>query len=302
MSIYYGDYLGFSIGGIHSSQLKIVRVSSGDRYEEQLLPEFQDNTVEVPGGDGTYYFNTTYSQKTFQINFAFDEMGEHEIRRLTQVLGYKGIQPLVFDETPFKKYMVKAAQSPQLQYICFDTKNHVKVYKGEGSISLVAFYPYGLSTINYQKLNITGNRFEILNRGDFPIDNLQIIQKVSDVDENNGMYIGLYDPTVIVPRGRVVLGNRLLRIRDVSSIEEDYFRVNMKTHLVEGGDITYNYNQIETDSEQEELQEETYTYEFVPSGSLYNNLVEGDFFNVPLGKINVNCSNLTCVKYNLVYY
>jgi len=42
MSVYTGDFLGFSLGGIHSSQLNITRVSNNDRYIENLTPAFKD--------------------------------------------------------------------------------------------------------------------------------------------------------------------------------------------------------------------------------------------------------------------
>jgi hypothetical protein len=61
MSVYSGDFLGFKIGDIHSSQLNITRVSSGDRYEDNLLPQLKNTTIEVPGSDGTYYFDTFYN-------------------------------------------------------------------------------------------------------------------------------------------------------------------------------------------------------------------------------------------------
>ena len=43
-----GDYIGFTYNGIHSSDLGIIRVSGGDRYEEELLPEIEEITVDVP--------------------------------------------------------------------------------------------------------------------------------------------------------------------------------------------------------------------------------------------------------------
>ena len=36
MSVFQGDFLGFTLGETHSSQLNITRVSSGDRYEDIL--------------------------------------------------------------------------------------------------------------------------------------------------------------------------------------------------------------------------------------------------------------------------
>jgi hypothetical protein len=32
--------------------------------------------VQIPGGDGTYYFGSYYTQKQFDIPFAFDALTE----------------------------------------------------------------------------------------------------------------------------------------------------------------------------------------------------------------------------------
>ena len=77
MSVFSGDFLGFTLGDIHSSQLNITRVSSGDRYDDNLLPNFKDITAETPGGDGFYYWDTFYQQKPFILNFAYDDDGEY---------------------------------------------------------------------------------------------------------------------------------------------------------------------------------------------------------------------------------
>ena len=53
-----GDYIGFSFGGGHASGLGIVRISDGSRFEEGLLPNFQDKTATISGKDGIYYFGS----------------------------------------------------------------------------------------------------------------------------------------------------------------------------------------------------------------------------------------------------
>jgi hypothetical protein len=63
MSAFSGSFLGFTYNGKHSSELGIVRVSDGSRFNENLLPTIQDKTVPVPGGDGTYYFGSYYTQR-----------------------------------------------------------------------------------------------------------------------------------------------------------------------------------------------------------------------------------------------
>lgn len=39
------DFTGFKFGNIHSSDLGIIRVSGGDRYDEALHPEIKDRTT-----------------------------------------------------------------------------------------------------------------------------------------------------------------------------------------------------------------------------------------------------------------
>jgi hypothetical protein len=47
------DFLGFTFNGLHSClDLGVYRVISGDRYIEDLSPEKQDITADVPGGNG----------------------------------------------------------------------------------------------------------------------------------------------------------------------------------------------------------------------------------------------------------
>ena len=75
MGVISGDYIGFSYNGIHSSDLGIVRTSNGSRFDENLLPTMQDKTVQVPGGDGTYYFGSYFTQRQIPVSFAFAYIG-----------------------------------------------------------------------------------------------------------------------------------------------------------------------------------------------------------------------------------
>ena len=91
MSVFSGDFLGITLGDVHSSHLNITRVSSGDRYDDNLLPSFKDVTAEVPGGDGMYFWNTFYTQKPFTLNFAYDDLRDEDLRKMRQVFGFKGV-------------------------------------------------------------------------------------------------------------------------------------------------------------------------------------------------------------------
>ena len=175
-----GDFTGFTFAGEHTSDLNIVRVSDGDRYDTPLLPEFEEKVVDIPGNNGRYYFGGDYRQKNFTIKIAYDSLTEEDIVKLTYLFSLRELQPLIFDEVPYKTYMVKVGETPEFNYICFDEEDLTKpektgiikkseefpvlyagnpdrpeetrastrpgtkrIYKGEGTINFIAYYLYG---------------------------------------------------------------------------------------------------------------------------------------------------------------
>lgn len=150
MGVLKGDFIGFTIGDYHSSDLGIIRASDGSRFNENLLPNFSDKTAKIPGRDETLYFRTEYDKKEFPISFAFDSLSESQLLLLKKVLGKKELQNLIFDEYPYKIYKVKVASPPNLKFICFE-ENNERVYKGEGSVTFVAYYPFAKSRFKYKE-------------------------------------------------------------------------------------------------------------------------------------------------------
>lgn len=120
-----GDFTGFTFGDWHSTDpesglVTVLRVSSGDRYDEELQPEIKDVTAEVPGLDGEYFFGSNYGPKKINIEIAFDSLTEEQFRQMRRVFGTKNIKQLIFDERPYKKYMAKIESPVELSYVCFD--------------------------------------------------------------------------------------------------------------------------------------------------------------------------------------
>ena len=182
----YQEFVGFEFNGVHSSQLNLYRVSDGNRYNEDMSAAFQDKTVQAPGSDGTFYFGTNYTQRTFNISFAFDAMTEDDMHEFRRIFAAKEEGYLIFDESNYKKYKVKIQSPPQLKYICFDNpdndvrevsnvpyvskgangkiiykfeniNNSGRIYKGEGTIQFIAYYPFAIEVnkylVNYNKQN-----------------------------------------------------------------------------------------------------------------------------------------------------
>ena len=136
------DFIGFTFGGKHSiDDFGIYRTSDGDRYNDNLIPSLNDRVADIPGGNGQYYFGSTYKNRQFNISIAFDHLTEEQYVNVRKWLKGDAIQDLVFDETPYKVYSAKVTSTPSLKTICFE-ENGERIYKGEGSIQFTCYYPF----------------------------------------------------------------------------------------------------------------------------------------------------------------
>lgn len=281
-----GDFIGFTFNGRHSSELGIIRTSDGSRYNSELLPSFNDNTVAIPGGDGTYYFGSYYNQKPISIQFATDELSEVQFRQLRQWLGDKGIHDLIFDEAPYKKYSAKIAAVPNFNYICFDKgiNDSERIYKGEGTIQFVCYYPYARSV--WKGLNQVPNT--ITNKNEWAAAS----GIPATAPSTSGTSIALKNPgdletdiniITTATSGTFQISNdttRKIVLSNFSRVSGDAkIRINSSTHLIEG----LNSNNV-------------------PTGNLYNKYISsGDFFKVPLGNSTLIGPSMT-VEYDYLYY
>ncbi len=91
------DFLGFTFDGIHTNDLQLKVVVSSNRYTNRTLPTPTDQTVEVPGGDGTYYFGQIYKNREFTCNLAFDSVTEQIFRKIRQLFSNDKLCDLTFD-------------------------------------------------------------------------------------------------------------------------------------------------------------------------------------------------------------
>lgn len=294
-----GDFIGFSFNEHRSESLGIVRVSDGSRYNEDLVPTTQDKTVQVPGGDGFYYFGSDYTQRQFSINIAFDELTEKQFRELQQVFGTKELGKLIFDERPYKYYMVKSGK-PQLKYICFG-KEGERIYKGEGTLTFTAYYPFAKSVFKF--LNEYGNK----NKDEWKeASGMKAEKGTYDIVSNNGS-ISVYNAgdleTDFILKFRLPVDNTpigdikiTLSKENVGKVEafldlngfskkgaDTGFQINTKTNLIEG----FNAEGL--------------------TGTLYNeNITQGDFFKIPPReegyRISVTGATPIEIVYDYIYY
>lgn len=144
------DFLDFSYNNKWASEMGLIKVNTGKRQDDEILPASKDTTIDVPGSDGVYYLNSKFQQKEFTINFAYDGLKERDIRNIREWLAPKKECRLIFSERPYKYYMAKPKSAPKLSYIAFDDTDGTRVYRGEGAVQFVCYYPWARSVTLYE--------------------------------------------------------------------------------------------------------------------------------------------------------
>lgn len=332
------DFIGFTFNGRHSSEFNIYSVSEGSRYQDVLVPNPIDYTEQVPGGVGQYYFGSDMDIKEFPLSIAYDKLTETQVRELRNWLAPDAVGELIFDERPYKTYTGKISTSPSLSFICFDSYNKEsgrkeRIYKGEGSINFVCYYPLGVvsgdkkelkyysdldnkdewaaSTGMIEDLDTTG-----VNKGyDHYItlpDNSKGIQLFNPGDKDTDFILSFNKPT---PMNDILftLSNGeqfMLNLRSSDTDVEDYGAVSdaeKRIATMTGGVITI-------DTKKNRIMYKYGTGKNVTEESIYFALKKGQFFKIPKNRTSTGGYNLVIgttsnietdsikISYDYLYY
>lgn len=151
-------YLGFTFAGHHSSEFGILVVSDGSRYHQNLSSSFNDTVTSVPGYNGSYYFGTQIGNRDFEFNCAFDDITTHTRDEIQHWLYPNKVGWLIFDEAPYKKYLVKVSQPINFSYLPFEKNESHSNYtfkrdilKGEFNISFFSFREYAIGNEEFER-------------------------------------------------------------------------------------------------------------------------------------------------------
>ena len=273
------DYIGFTYNGVHSSDLGIVRVSNGSRFDENLLPTMQEKTVQVPGGDGTYFYGSYFTQRQFSVSFAYDNLNEQQLARLRTHFGDKKIHELVFDERPYKVYSAKVTGTATLKYIAFDEgEGRERIYKGEGTIQFTSYQPYAICKKRWLSEYECANKHEWAKASGLKetSEGYDVVIRDNNIKVFNAGDIECHFNQVInfnnqkkIPAGKVYLGSDQIGWSEMTAQGEDsYVKINSKLNLIEGY-MTVDGKEIKT-------------------GTVYNQYVtEGAFFKLPQGESTI---------------
>lgn len=146
MQRFKSDFTGFTFNNLHSADMGLARVSGGDRYDYSILPSQEVKTIAVPGRDGEFFIEANYQPRNITIQFAYDHLTESEFVALHTWFGDRKERELWFDEAPYKVYSAKVTGEPNLTFIPFDDpKTKERIYKGEGQVQFIAYFPFAKS-------------------------------------------------------------------------------------------------------------------------------------------------------------
>lgn len=311
-----GDFIGFTFNGEHSSDMGITRVSNGNRFNDTLLPNFQDRTGSVTGMDGMYYFGSQYGQKPIQIQIAFDYLTEMGVRHLKQVFGDKKPHWLIFDEAPYKKYLVKIAQPIQLTYICFMEDNQ-RIYKGEGAIGFVAYQPFArsvskiLDTIEVDNKNewkatagiLTSEQYSSLQIDAF-LDGQTYIYNPGDFDADFKLYVP-WNSSGQIASGSLYVTRHASHVDDYSR-QVNFGQITKATTDSESIGVCFN-SALKIIEGYKELNDK-----YITTGVVYNKAIEsGQLFKLPINNDTEHLDSLIFtssgatnveLEYDYLYY
>lgn len=148
------EFLGFYFNGHHTSEFNLYSTSGGDKYSRPLFGEIEEITETIPGRDGEFLFNTIVRTREMEITLSTESLTELQYRQVKAWLDPKITAKILFDEEPYKYYMVKLSGAPKFEFVPFDDGAGGTIYKGDISCTFVARDPYGyadyMSITDYQ--------------------------------------------------------------------------------------------------------------------------------------------------------
>ena len=143
------EYIDFSFAGRHISEFGLVAVTSGDRYQFAGSPEFEDETSNVNGVWGQYYWGTNFKTKTYSYSLATDGMTERQFEDFKHHFrpGHYG---QFYEDAWFDRYCyVRIKTVVDFSFIPFQEEAEIagvkfpsRIYKGECKISFIQDRPF----------------------------------------------------------------------------------------------------------------------------------------------------------------
>ena len=152
------EFIDFEFDGRHISEFGLVAVFGGGRHSLNAIPEFEDETTEVEGLGGQYFWGSRYKAKTRTFTLHTDGMTEAQLNDFKKHFQPGKYGKFIEDKLACRYGWARLSQAVTFNVVPFKTTiqflgrdAEVNEYKGEGTISFVFDDPFSYSTINYIK-------------------------------------------------------------------------------------------------------------------------------------------------------
>lgn len=150
------EFIDFEFDGRHISEFGLVAVFGGGRHSLNAIPEFEDETSEVEGLGGQYFWGSRYKAKTRTFTLHTDGMTEAQLNDFKKHFQPGKYGKFIEDKLACRYSWARLSQSVTFNVVPFKTTiqllgrdMEVNEYKGEGTINFVFDDPFSYSTINY---------------------------------------------------------------------------------------------------------------------------------------------------------
>lgn len=136
---------GFSYNGIHCDDMHCTYVPKATK--RWVLPSYDTVSSEVTERDGGYYYRTRQNIRTFSLDCFFENITEHQLRKIARWQDRKSSGELIFDERPDVIYKVRPSKQiePEI-YEHLLEGNEDRTYSGTFTATFSAYEPFGFLT------------------------------------------------------------------------------------------------------------------------------------------------------------
>ena len=147
------EFIDFEFDGKHISEFGMVAVFDGDRHSFDASPSFEDETSEINGVSGQYYWGTRMKTITKSFSLVTDSMTEAQINAFKLHFKPGKYGKFIEDKLAARYGYCRVAATTSFSVVPFITKKEVKIgntthiveineYKGSAKLTFVFDDPF----------------------------------------------------------------------------------------------------------------------------------------------------------------
>ena len=158
---YEKEFIDFEFDGKHISDFGMVAVFDGDRHTFSSTSEFEDETSEVAGVNGQYFWGTKLKPLEKEFSLATDGMTERQVNEFKHHFQPGRYGKFIECATSNRWRWARIASAPEFKVIPFKKEKifggksfYITEYKGEAAIKFIFDNPYSYAITKRFDCNI----------------------------------------------------------------------------------------------------------------------------------------------------